>query len=251
MEQNGYTFTSVPAGFTWLEGYRCYGSGDGRSLKLFTPGFVTVDGGIYRVSGNGYTFECTEPGMYNIGTDLYYVPSQGAAFLTNGTVGYLQFGADGRYTSGNAELDEYVSKELAACTDSSMTREQKLRAAYVYIRDHAKYLARDHHPRGDTSWTEESALFFLKNHRGNCYCFAGTFLYMSRQLGYQSYPISGGVGHANSDHAWVMIPSSSGVDYIYDVELEYAYRYRYSPTKNLNLYRMSPSNTVFIYHFPK
>lgn len=250
VEADGVRFTPVAAGFVMVDGKLCHGSGDGYSIDTYEPGLATIDGGLYYVNADGCSFINAAKGLYTFGTDLYYVPEDGAAFLTNGKVGYLEFGADGRYTSGNAELDSYVAQALAACTNESMTKSEKLRAAYLYVRDNGSYLARDHQPRGSTAWAEESALFFLKNKRGNCYCFAGSFLYLARQIGYQAYPISGGVGFANKDHAWVMVPASDGADYIYDVELEYAYRYRYEQKKNLNLYKMTTKTAPFLYHFP-
>lgn len=251
VEEDGLRFTAVPAGLVMIEGELCYGAGDGYAVCTYEPGFVELEEGLYRVSEDGYSFVNGKKGYYSFGTDLYYVPADGAAFLMNDKVGYLEFGADGRYTSGNAELDGYVAQVLAACTNDSMSKSEKLRAAYLYVRDNGKYLSRDHQPRGSTEWAEESAVFFFQNKRGNCYCFAGSFLYLARQIGYQAYPISGGVGYANKDHAWVMVPGSDGTDYIYDVELEYAYRYRYEQKKNLDLYRMTPGNTPFLYHFPK
>lgn len=74
----------------------------------------------------------------------------------------------------------------------------KLRAAYLYVRDHGAYLARPHQARGTTAWAEESALFMFEHKKGNCYCFAGQFLYMARRLGYNAYVVSGGVGRKDS-----------------------------------------------------
>ena len=70
---------------------------------------------------------------------MYYVKENGSV-LTNSAVEYLTFNANGRYTSGNATLDSYVDQALAACTNSGMTKAQKLRAAYLYVRDHAHTL---------------------------------------------------------------------------------------------------------------
>lgn len=251
VEGDGISFTPVAEGFVTIDGKLCHGSGDHYSINSYEPGLTTIDNGLYYVNADGYSFVNQTKGLYSFGTDLYYVPADGAAFLTNGKVEYLEFGADGRYTSGNAELDGYVAQALAACTNDSMTRSEKLRAAYLYVRDNGSYLSRDHQPRGSTAWAEESAVFFFKNGRGNCYCFSSAFLFLARQIGYQAYPISGGVGYANKDHAWVMIPGGDGVDYIYDVELEYAYRYRYEQKKNLNLYKMTTATAPFLYHFPK
>lgn len=179
---------------------------------------------------------------------MYYAMADGS-FLTNGAVGHLTFGADGRYTSGNAVLDSYVDQALTECTNSGMTKAQKLRAAYLYVRDHGAYLARPHQARGTTDWAEESALFMFEHKKGNCYCFAGQFLYMARRLGYDAYVVSGGVGHKDSDHAWVMI-HENGTPYIYDVELEWGYRAGKYGHAEYNMYKMPLNKTVFSYQFP-
>ena len=89
----------------------------------------------------------------------------------------------------------------------------------------------------------------FEHKKGNCYCFAGQFLYMARRLGYNAYVVSGGVGRKDSDHAWVMI-CENGVPYIYDVELEWGYRAgRYGHTE-YNMYKMPLNKTVFSYQFP-
>mgnify|MGYP000571341825 CR=1 FL=1 len=183
---------------------------------------MTIDGKLYHVSKNGYAIDRYAKGLHEIDGGMYYVKEDGS-FLTNSAVEYLTFDANGRYTSGNATLDSYVDQALAACTNSGMTKAQKLRAAYLYVRDHGAYLARPHQARGTTAWAEESALFMFEHKKGNCYCFAGQFLYMARRLGYNAYVVSGGVGRKDSDHAWVMI-CENGVPYIYDVELEWGYR---------------------------
>ena len=183
---------------------------------------MTIDGKLYHVSKNGYAIDRYAKGLHEIDGGMYYVKEDGS-FLTNSAVEYLTFDANGRYTSGNATLDSYVDQALAACANSGMTKAQKLRAAYLYVRDHGAYLARPHQARGTTAWAEESALFMFEHKKGNCYCFAGQFLYMARRLGYNAYVVSGGVGRKDSDHAWVMI-CENGVPYIYDVELEWGYR---------------------------
>ncbi len=250
VEADGFTFTNFPAGFSVVDGLVCYSNG-GPVLETFTPGFVTIGEGLYYVMPDGYSFQCHTAGLYTYGDDLYCVAADGAAFLTNGVWNGLEFGPDGRYTSGSAQLDSYVKQVLAQCTNDAMTQEQKLRAAYNYVRDHGRYLARSHRARGSVDWTMEEALFFFENNRGNCYSFAGAFLYLARQLGYQASPVSGGVGYDNKDHAWVTIPWSDGVTYLFDVELEYAYRYRYENKRNLDLFKMTSRTAPFVYTFPQ
>ena len=218
------------------------------SFDLYPAGFVTIDGKLYHVSKNGYSIDRYAEGLHEIDGGMYYVKEDGS-FLTNSAVGYLTFDANGRYTSGNATLDSYVDQALAACTNSGMTEAQKLRAAYLYVRDHGAYLARPHQARGTTAWAEESALFMFEHKKGNCYCFAGQFLYMARRLGYNAYVVSGGVGRKDSDHAWVMI-CENGVPYIYDVELEWGYSAGRYGHAEYNMYKMPLNKTVFSYQFP-
>ena len=223
-------------------------SAEDSAIDPYPAGFVTIDGKLYHVSKNGYAIDRYAKGLHEIDGGMYYVKEDGS-FLTNSAVGYLTFDANGRYTSGNATLDSYVDQALAACTNSGMTKAQKLRAAYLYVRDHGAYLARPHQARGTTAWAEESALFMFEHKKGNCYCFAGQFLYMARRLGYDAYVVSGGVGRKDSDHAWVMI-CENGVPYIYDVELEWGYRAGRYGHAEYNMYKMPLNKTVFSYQFP-
>lgn len=223
-------------------------SAEDSAIDPYPAGFVTIDGKLYHVSENGYAIDRYAKGLHEIDGGMYYVKEDGS-FLANSAVGYLTFDANGRYTSGNATLDSYVDQALAACTNSGMTKAQKLRAAYLYVRDHGAYLARPHQARGTTAWAEESALFMFEHKKGNCYCFAGQFLYMARRLGYDAYVVSGGVGRKDSDHAWVMI-CENGVPYIYDVELEWGYRAGRYGHAEYNMYKMPLNKTVFSYQFP-
>ena len=244
----GSVIDPYPAGMVKVDGVLCHVSVTGSHFDNYPAGFVTIDGKLYHVSKDGYAIDSYSAGEHEIDGGLYYVQKDGS-FLTNGSVGHLTFGADGRYTSGNAVLDSYVDQALAECTNSSMTKSQKLRAAYLYVRDHGAYLARPHQARGTTAWAEESARFMFEHKKGNCYCFAGQFLYMARRIGYDAYVVSGGVGRKDSDHAWVMIPEN-GQQYIYDVELEWGYRVGKYGKANYNMYKMPLNKTVFSYQFP-
>ena len=248
VSEEGSAIDSYPAGFAVVDGVLCHVSVTGSFFDSYPAGFATIDGKLYHVSQDGYAIDQYAEGLQEIDGGMYYVMADGS-FLTNGAVGHLTFGADGRYTSGNAVLDSYVDQALAECTNSGMTKAQKLRAAYLYVRDHGAYLARPHQARGTTDWAEESALFMFEHKKGNCYCFAGQFLYMARRLGYDAYVVSGGVGRKDSDHAWVMI-HENGTPYIYDVELEWGYRAGKYGHAEYNMYKMPLNKTVFSYQFP-
>ena len=153
--------------------------------------------------------------LYGIGDDGY--PVRDAEL--NG----LYFGPDGRYTSGDAEIDGYITEILREITGPGMTREEMLHAAYDHTRDSYTYLRRNYYNIGDTDWELENARVMLQTKRGNCYCYASVFYYLSRQLGYDATAISGVVGSSRSPHGWVEI-DFDGVTNIFDTELEMSYR---------------------------
>ncbi len=270
VNENGQ-FEAYPAGMQWIDGIFYYVDEQGR-IPLNAAGKYAIDGAYYYVDENGkvpqnaagmYALSNSEvymvdaagricylsPGIHEINQEMYYVNADGTIAVDT-TVGYLYFGDDGAYTTGSAKLDDMVDNALAACVTSSMTQAEKLRAAYVYIRDNFTYLARDHQARGTMDWAQESAEWMFTYNKGNCYCFAAVFLYMARRLGYQAYPVSGGVGTKNSDHAWVMIYWEDGNPYMFDVELDYAYRYRYDRGVIYDLYKFTPETAPFKYYFP-
>ena len=221
------------------------------ALTYTADSTVTLNGKVYYVDSTGKIPVLTTTGLQELNGELVYVQSDGS-LLANASYNYLDFDENGYYTSGSDELDDLVDAALvkAGCDDDSLTQEEKLRLAYLYVRDNFTYLSRSHHSRGSTDWTIESATFMFTYGKGNCYCFAAAFLYMARRLGYDTaYAVSGGVGTANSDHAWVMI-TIDGTKYMFDVELEYAYRYRYSTRRYYNLYKQLRSNMPFVYYFP-
>lgn len=214
-------------------------------LQALTPGLQTIGEKGYYVAADG-SIPFAGAGPQEIDGALYCLAEDGSV-LRDATWGSLSFGPDGRYTSGSAALDAQVAQALAQCVTDGMSQSEKLRASYLYLRETCTYLARAHHPRGSTDWTEESASFLFANHKGNCYAYAAAFLYMARQLGYDAQPVSGGSGARNSDHAWVMIGGR-----IFDPELEYAYLYRVAPSSRhyYDLYDLDPAAAPIPYHFP-
>ena len=161
-------------------------------------------------------------GLYFDGVDVYYIGPSGRP-VANTYVGSLFFGADGRYTSGDEEIDGYAKAILQAVTTPEMTQLEKLRAGFNYVRDNYTYLRRNYYSVGYTDWVMEEARTMYTTGRGNCYCYAGAFYYVARQLGYDARIISGTTGYNRAPHGWVEI-EFDGVTYIFDTELEMAYR---------------------------
>ena len=157
-----------------------------------------------------------------IDSQLYYAGADGY-FLKNAYSGSLFFDSAGRYTSGNAELDGYVLTALREATDDSMTRDEMLRAMYLYVRDCFTYLRRHYYKTGDVGWATQEALTMYSTGRGNCYCYASAFWAAARALGFDAKIVSGTYGEEEAPHGWVEI-LRGGERYTYDVEIEMAVR---------------------------
>ncbi len=168
-------------------------------------------------SGGGFEYR-PEPGFLSTDGDLYYVDEEGY-FLKNAFVGSLLFSADGRYTSGSTELDGYVREVLRKVTDDTMTRDDKLYQAYLYVRDNFTYLRRNYYRTGDVGWQLQEALTMYSTGQGNCYCYASAFWAAARQLGYDAKIVSGTYGPTRAPHGWVEM-MRDGARYTYDVEIE-------------------------------
>ena len=173
----------------------------------------------------GQTAPAVQPiyGPMLVGTDLYYVDPETQDLVRDEFRGTLYFGPDGKYTSGDEVLDTYVEAVLAAFVAEGKTRADLLRDVYVYTRDSFTYLKRNYYEVGETGWEHDEALTMFSTGRGNCYCYASVFYYLSRALGFDSQIVSGLVGSTRqSPHGWVEIVVN-GESLIFDTELEMAY----------------------------
>ena len=156
------------------------------------------------------------------GLELYALDEDGKR-VADVTLGrFLTFGNDGKYTSGDAKLDSYVKDLLAEITTEDMSREEKLKAAYEYCRDHFKYRRNNYYEVGETGWEVGEALTMFEKKKGNCYNFASSFAMLARQLGYDAEAISGLVGNELQPHGWVEIVRD-GKRLFYDTILESSY----------------------------
>ena len=162
------------------------------------------------------------PGYLWVDGWLYYVQEDGH-FLKDAWLGSLYFTPSGRYTSGSYELDGYVAAAIASHTDESMTREEKLNAMYLYVRDGFTYLRRHYYRLGDTGWALEEATTMYATGKGNCYCYAGAFWAAARGLGHDAKIVSGTYGKEKAPHGWVEILGEDG-RLTYDVEIEMVQR---------------------------
>lgn len=215
------------------------------------PGFWDIlEATVHHASGTGADgaerwlwtdVKMLEDGLRRIGGRLYCV--ENGAFVCSQSRGYLYFDAYGRYTTGNAELDTRLNSIIERLTNDSMTRDQKLRALFNYCRDYYTYLKRPLISKGQSGWEPDYALFFLRNGRGNCYCFSATYCLLCRNLGLPAYCV---VGRAlNSPHGWVEI-QLDGATYLFDTQLEWRYLHDWG-MKGYNFFKQPYYNTTVAY----
>jgi len=168
------------------------------------------------------TVERLESGAYRANGALYGVDENGKLFRDM-DYGVWTFGPDGKYTTGDAELDDFIAQVLEACGADELSAEEALEAAYLHVKYNYVYLVTPEdmvtEEPGATGWENERALRFFRNGGGTCYGFAAGFGLLARSLGEHAYIVSAQVNEYYAPHGFVVIPED-GVDWIYDVEME-------------------------------
>ena len=166
--------------------------------------------------------EAPEEGVYRADDWLYAAWADGT-LMRDMDWGVWTFGVDGRYTTGNKELDGYLMQALIDSGAVDLTGTQALQAVYLYVKQHGEYLVRPEDatplPPAATGWEYDRALRFFRYGGGTCYGYAAAFGLLARALGENAYIISGQVNQYYGAHSFVVIPQN-GVDWIYDPELE-------------------------------
>lgn len=204
---------------------------------------ISADGSERWTTANTVVSRFT-PGPQTIGGELYYVGQDGL-FIRDASVGNLTFGSDGRYTTGSSELDTLVKEALSLFVDDTMTRDERLRAAFNYMADgEFTYLSRPHVAFNAKDWEVPYAMQMLKKHRGNCFSFASTFCCLARQLGFDADIVSGWINVEGTAHGWVEITAADGSVTCYDTVFEKTYRLRH---QHYNLFAFTYENAPFNY----
>ena len=144
-------------------------------------------------------------------------------------VGVLHFRRDGRYSSGDRELDALVASVIRENTTPDMTRMEMLEAMYDYTIENIRYAGlanyecsvQPAHGRG--GWMPEYAIRALRDGNGNCYCYAAAFAALARGLGFQAYATGGVCGGTLDPHGWVQILDEDGNMWMSDPEIEFRF----------------------------
>lgn len=205
----------------------------------------------YQENGTGYeqwtSFEqpperpAIADGFHNVDGWLCY--ARNGQYVASETVDGFPFGADSHYTTGNAALDQKLAEIVRTQTNESMSRDEKLRALYNYVRDNFTYIKRDLIAKGQTGWEPAYAERFFADGRGNCFSFAAAFQQLARAIGIDAHTIIGSLGKNRQDHGWVEI-NLDGVNAVYDPEIEMVYRGR---GRQYDMFRFQYSAAPFDY----
>lgn len=161
------------------------------------------------------------PGYYNFNGALYCVSEESGDFIRNGSDGVRNYQSDGKYTSGNADIDHYIRSITESAADSSMTQHEKLKALFDYVINNYTYIPRKIIEKGAEDWEEEYAEAMFKDGKGNCYSFTAIYYYLCLNLGYDPVTVTG-TAVDDSPHSWVEM-TENGRQCVYDTELSYAH----------------------------
>ena len=138
-------------------------------------------------------------------------------------------------TNGYLKLEPHLDDIISKCTNSSMTKEEKLRACYDYVGKNITYRTLSNDCPSNFKYHEYYAYQTVISGSGNCYGMNFLFGHLAKKLGYDVKFYKGYVGTRRDPHGWVEIEGL-----IYDPELEYA--------NNVNLYGISNFD-VYIYRY--
>lgn len=194
-------------------------------------------------------------GMFLMGTTLCCCGRDGY-LLRDTDVGPLHFGPDGCFTSGDEELDGYVTECLAALMEQypedAQDRFAMLRHCYDYVRDSFVYLGRGHQIEEGVDWSAEDAKIMFRTGKGNCYNYAAAFRALARRLGYPANTVLRSLDTPDNIHAWTDIVID-GIPYVFDPQLEAhwgndRWMLRYEDAKHYGYQRPDPA--VFLGYEP-
>jgi len=182
------------------------------------------------VDGKEVWAACTVPkaqrgtGYYLINGELYCVGADGY-YVRNSQIGFLRFGSNGRYVTGNSQLDGMLTQVVRRVAVEGDSAYNNLRRLYTYVMNNFTYRANSFVQDGASGWEAQRAQSMLRNGKGNCYDYAALFTMLARKCGYQAQGRSGWIRTASwswDEHGWTEI-SAGGSTYLCDPEFQGVY----------------------------
>lgn len=133
---------------------------------------------------------------------------------------------------GYAKLEPYLDDIIARYTNSSMTKEEKLRALYDYSRTSFTYKTLSNDCPPEFLFHEYYAYQRVTTGQGNCYGVNFLFGHLAKKIGYDDVKFyKGYVLQSRAPHGWVEIDGL-----IYDPELHWKNGISFYGVKNFELY---------------
>lgn len=179
----------------------------GRLCHPKTKRVLTVGSNKYYVDPKGRA----TTKWFVVGDRLYYADPKGRLYLNDRSregITFTKYGYANKNTASDLKIQ--VMSIISRITNDSMTKEQKLRAAWNYVISHMSYYSR--YPSGNAGWHRELAYLALKSGIGNCYGYACAFAALAREIGYDPYLYCGrvpgsrdGASDGYTRHCWVVI----------------------------------------------
>ena len=118
--------------------------------------------------------------------DANAASGQSVASVTMGTEGVESPWTDnGRFSTGDSALDEYIKKLCDSHTESGATFDKGAYDTYIYV-SRTDYVERENNqsPWGETWDVEYAKQYFEEGEKGNCYNFAAVTEYVLKYFGY-------------------------------------------------------------------
>ena len=185
-------------GFITLNKKTYYYDKNGNIAKDLVVGNKTD--GYYYAEKNGlitYTFN----GLAKNSKGYWYCKNSKVDFTYRNTLTYEGkewLVLNGKATKVQTDSDWTLYRafrELEKCTDSSMSKYEKLKAAYYYVQKAYTYKnQRIPHYHG-MDWPEVYANDMFLKGAGNCFSYAASFAYMAKALGYEEVYVCNGGSH--------------------------------------------------------
>ncbi|MDO4338000.1 MAG: transglutaminase domain-containing protein [Eubacteriales bacterium] len=200
--------------------------------------------GEVKVNGNEYYFKKTgAAGEKGKGVTGWVNLKRGRCYCSNGKILKNRYvhdyyvGKNGAMSAKSKKLYGLVQQIIKQKTNSSMSKEKKLKACFDYISSRSFRYVQKREFKNEPSWKLDYAYEMLTTKSGICYNFASAFGFIARELGYSPNIIAGKISSVSGGytvHSWVEI-TIGGQAYVFDASMQHGgrgdfYKKKYSQT---------------------